>query len=55
MEFVGQEVWGLIEGASLYDKGLPPVAGGFLDQSCYFVAFCRALWAEQAHWSRSER
>jgi hypothetical protein len=38
-----------MELAELYRKGLPPVTGGALDQSQWFIAFCRAAWADQAY------
>jgi len=34
--------------ADLYEKGLPPVAGGALDQAQAFLSYCRFVWAEKA-------
>lgn len=36
--------------AELYEKGLPPVAGGALDQANVFVEAARFVWSEQAYW-----
>jgi len=46
--WIGAEVWELLQYADLYQKGLPPIVGGALDQSASFVAACRYIWAEQA-------
>ena len=43
-------MWELIALAELYEKGLPPVAGGALDQAAAFVDAVRFVWAEQARW-----
>jgi hypothetical protein len=40
----------MIEYADLYEKGLPPVAGGALDQCHAFTDACRFIWREQRHW-----
>ena len=37
-----------IEFAALYEKGLPPVAGGALDQAQIFIDACRFIWECQA-------
>ena len=41
-------MWELIQLAKLTEKGLPPVAGGSLDQSHQFLEACTFLWSEQA-------
>jgi hypothetical protein len=33
LEIIPAETWDLLDAAELYEKGLPPVAGGQLDQS----------------------
>ena len=38
--------------AAMYKKGLPPVAGGALDQSRWFVEACEFLWTQQAYLKR---
>ncbi len=37
------EIWTVLDLAALYDKGLPPVAGGALDQAEGFLAACRFI------------
>jgi len=34
--------------AAMYEKGLPPVAGGVLDQTQWFVRACDLIWADEA-------
>ena len=36
--------------AELFEKGLPPVHGGVLDQAQIFLDAARFIWAEQARW-----
>ncbi len=36
--------------AVLYEKGLPPVTGGALEQSHWFTDACRFYWGEQSFW-----
>jgi glycine/D-amino acid oxidase-like deaminating enzyme len=38
-------VWDILEAAELMRKGLPPVAGGLLDQARGFVDAARYVWA----------
>lgn len=45
---VDGEIIETIELAGMYEKGLPPVAGGVLDQAHWFAAACRFVWAEQS-------
>lgn len=47
---IGQGVLRLIELAELYEKGLPPSAGGAMDQAAGFVAAARMVWAEEKFW-----
>ena len=42
--------WDVIELARLYKEGLPPAAGGALDQAKVFLDACRVIWAEEARW-----
>ena len=53
--FVTPDVWDGVECAGLYEKGLPPVAGGSLDQSRIFVEAARLIWADQAYWKAKLR
>lgn len=52
MLYVTDDIWEALEFADLYKKGLPPVAGGALDQVKVFVDACRMIFAEQAFWKR---
>lgn len=36
--------------ADLYAKGCPPVSGGALDQSNWFIQACRFVWSEESMW-----
>lgn len=47
---LGAEVWQLLECAVLFAKGLPPVAGGSLDQSGWFLAASAVIAAEKNYW-----
>jgi hypothetical protein len=49
---VSSELRQVIRLADFYEKGLPPVAGGALDQSNRFIEACEFLWGEQAHLKR---
>jgi len=44
------DIWETIEYAELYEKGLPPVMGGALDQCHAFTQACRLIWREQGHY-----
>lgn len=46
--YVPRHIWHAIQLADLYRRGLPPIIGGSLDQSSWFVDFCRTDWAEVA-------
>lgn len=51
-EWIDDDVWEAMEFADLYEKGLPPIAGGALDQAAVFVDACRFIWQEEAVWKR---
>jgi len=36
--------------AGFWKKGLPPVAGGMLDQTVSITQACRFIWDEQQQW-----
>ncbi len=36
--------------ARLYEKGLPPAAGGALDQAQAFLEACDFIWQEERYW-----
>lgn len=48
LKIIPRETWDVIELAGLYEKGLPPIAGGSLDQMRAFVAAFRIITAEKA-------
>ncbi len=50
LEFVGEDVWELLDFAELYKKGCPPVAGGSLDQTHWFNEAARFVWREESYW-----
>lgn len=43
-------VWQMIELSELYEKGLPPLSGGVLDQAAYFVRFAKRVMDESAQY-----
>lgn len=40
----------LLRYVDFYAKGLPPVAGGTLDQAEAFLALADAVWADERQW-----
>jgi len=36
--------------AGLWKRGIPPEAGGYMDQTESIVDACEQIWAEQQHW-----
>jgi hypothetical protein len=53
LTLITEDVWEMMELASLYEKGLPPVAGGALDQTASFVGAARLIQTEtQRHKTR---
>lgn len=50
--FAGSETWELIGLVDLYRRGLPPVAGGSLDQTAWFNAAARRVWGEHQRLER---
>jgi len=44
LEIITADVWELLEYAELYKKGLPPVAGGALDQAKIFTEAARYIF-----------
>jgi len=47
LEIITRDVWEVMQYAELYEKGLPPVHGGALDQAYVFTWACRVIWAEE--------
>ena len=50
MELVDTRTMDIIQMAELYEKGLPPVAGGQLDQAKSFVDAAYFIFNEKAYW-----
>lgn len=44
------DAWDAVEAADMLAKGLPPTAGGTLDQAAVFLTAARFIWREQQHW-----
>lgn len=44
---IPRDVWDVIGEAEMYKRGLPPIAGGTLDQAAGFTAACKFVWAEE--------
>lgn len=49
-QYVGPEVAEVMQLAELWRRGLPPIAGGALDQAAAFVAAVSFIDAERAYW-----
>ena len=50
LDVVTPDVWEAIEMARLFAKGIPPIAGGSLDQTAVFLQAARFVWAEESQW-----
>lgn len=48
-DFVG-DLWDVLGYVDLFSKGLPPVTGGALEQTRWFLDVSRFVWSEQAYW-----
>jgi len=44
------DVWEVIMLAELFEKGLPPIAGGVLDQAKIFVDAASFIFREKSYW-----
>ena len=55
LEIITSDIWEVMHYAELYEKGLPPMAGGALDQARQFTDACRLIWNEEAMWKRKLR
>lgn len=49
---VEPETWEIIKFTRLYEKGLPPVAGGALDQAKGFIDAAGFIFAEERYWKK---
>lgn len=52
LNLITGDVWQLIQFAELYEKGLPPIAGGALDQAKVFVDAAMFVMSEKAYWKK---
>tara|TARA_Y100000310_G_C20035561_1_gene513731 strand:- start:247 stop:462 length:216 start_codon:yes stop_codon:yes gene_type:complete len=50
LDVIPAGTWDVLDMADLLEKGLPPVAGGMLDQTVQFVQAVRVVWNERARW-----
>jgi hypothetical protein len=49
-KIITSDVWTMIELTNFYKKGLPPIAGGVLDQSHNFIEAASFIFSEQNFW-----
>ena len=54
LEIIDEKTWEIMELAELFKKGLPPIAGGVLDQAKNFVSAARFCWAEIENYKREK-
>ncbi len=47
---VPENIWEVIKFAELYEKGLPPIAGGALDQAKSFIDAALFIMREKSYW-----
>jgi hypothetical protein len=50
LELITNDIWQAIYFAELYEKGLPPVAGGALEQTKSFLDAAQFIMNEKAYW-----
>jgi hypothetical protein len=48
--FVTDDIWQMLHYCDLYEKGLPPIGGGALDQTRIFTDAASFVWREQNRW-----
>jgi hypothetical protein len=47
---ITRDVWDLIRYAELFEKGLPPIAGGVLQQADIFIQAAEFYFGEKQYW-----
>ena len=47
---ITEDVWQIIRFAELFEKGLPPVSGGVLEQAKVFIEAAQFIMNEKAYW-----
>ncbi len=50
LNIITEDVWQIIRFAELYENGLPPIAGGALDQAKVFIDASQFVMNEKAYW-----
>lgn len=50
LDYVTEDIWEVIRYAELFERGLPPVAGGVLDQAATFVEATNIIRRETNYW-----
>ncbi|MGA1979457.1 MAG: hypothetical protein ABSG99_02675 [Sedimentisphaerales bacterium] len=50
LDLITEDVWQAMQLAELYEKGLPPIAGGAIDQAKIFIDAAQFIMNEKAHW-----
>jgi hypothetical protein len=50
LEMITEDVWQIIRFAELYEKGLPPIAGGVLEQAKVFIDAAQFVMNEKTYW-----
>lgn len=52
--YVTRDIWQAVSLAGLYEKGLPPAAGGSLDQAVAFIAAAEFIWQEEKQYKAEQ-
>ena len=52
LEVIDDKTLEVIEYAELWQKGIPPIAGGALDQAYTFTQAARFVWSERNYWKK---
>lgn len=52
LNLITNDVWQVIRFTELFEKGLPPVAGGTLDQTMNFIETAMFVMSETAYWKK---
>jgi len=52
LDYITSDIWFVIKLAHLYEKGLPPVAGGALDQAHSFVEAAEYIFNLEGQYKR---
>jgi NADPH-dependent 7-cyano-7-deazaguanine reductase QueF-like protein len=52
LKIITADIWETLELADFWEKGLPPIGGGVLDQTQNFVEAARFVFSEKNYWKR---